>query len=294
VNDLVIRPYRGPDDDALLKAMPQPEGLPRDGVWGRVAEVGGAVAGCSRVDHWDEDDGTRLYLLSGYVDPAFRRRGIGRALLAHQETQAAAHWHADRGAGPALLGGNADENHPETLALLLAAGYRARFTLVDLARDPAGAPDSALPPGLTLRPVREQDHPGIHRTLQTCFADAGRGQHVPTYEEYLSGVRDVDLWLVAWDGDAIAAVLTNEREKDGSVDTPWVAVLPAWRRRGVARALLQRSLRLLAEHGVPKATIRTVQENTNRTVELYEQVGYRVTAHHPRYAKPLDQAATRR
>jgi mycothiol synthase len=71
------------------------------------------------------------------------------------------------------------------------------------------------------------------------------------------------------------------------VDTPWVAVLPAWRRRGVARALLQRSLRLLADQGVQKAIIRTVEENTNQTVALYEEAGYRVTARHPRYAKPL-------
>jgi ribosomal protein S18 acetylase RimI-like enzyme len=85
----------------------------------------------------------------------------------------------------------------------------------------------------------------------------------------------------------VAAVIINERRKDGSVDTPWVAVLPGWRRRGVARALLQRNLRQLADHGVPKAVIRTVQENTNHTVALYEEAGYRVTARHPRYGKPL-------
>ena len=77
------------------------------------------------------------------------------------------------------------------------------------------------------------------------------------------------------------------------MDTPWVAVLPAWCRRGVARILLQRSLRRLAEHGVTTATIRTVQENTNHTVALYQEAGYRVTARHPRYAKPIAQAATR-
>jgi mycothiol synthase len=295
--DLVIRPYRKPDDDAALKAVRHPEGavrLPRDGVWGRVAEVGGTVAGFSRVDHWEEADSTRLYLLSGCVDPAFRRRGVGRALLAHQEAQAAAHWHADPGAGPALLGGNADINRPDTLALLLAAGYRIRFTLVDLARDPAGAAEVELPAGLAVRPVRESDHPRIHEVLQTCFAGSGHGQHAQTYADYLSDVRDFDLWLVAWDGDTIAAVLLNERGTDGSVDTPWVAVRPAWRRRGVARALLHRSLRLLADHGVTVATIRTVEENANRTVALYQEAGYRITARHPRYAKPLDQAAASR
>jgi mycothiol synthase len=296
VDSLVIRPYRAPDH-AALKAIPQPDGharQPRDGVWGRVAEVDGRVVGFSRVDHWQEADGTRLYLLSGCVDPAWRRRGIGRALLAHQEEQAAAHWRAQPGAGRALLGGNAGQNRPDAQALLAAAGYRVRFTLVDLARDPAGATDVDLPAGLAVRPVRTSDHAHIYEALQTCFAGAGHGQHLLTYQDYLGGVRDIDLWLVAWSSDDIAAVLINEREKDGSVDTPWLAVLPAWRRRGVARALLQRSLRLLADHGVTTATIRTVEENANRTVALYEQAGYRVTTRHPRYAKPLDQAARRR
>jgi ribosomal protein S18 acetylase RimI-like enzyme len=286
VDNLEIRPYR-PDDDTALKALASDGWLPEDDVWGRVVEVDGAVAGYSRVDHWDEGDGTRLYLLTGYVAPPLRRKGVGRALLAHQEAQAAAHWHADPGTGPVLLGGNADEKQPETLALLLAAGFRIRFSLIDLTRDPAGAVDADLPAGLEVRPVGENDHPRIHQTLRTCFADAGLGQHIQSYEDYLSGVRDTDLWVIAWDGDEVAAVLTNEREEDGTVDTPWVAVLPAWRRRGVAKALLQRSLRLQADKGVTRATIRTVEENANHTVALYEDAGYRVFARHPRYAKPL-------
>lgn len=144
-----------------------------------------------------------------------------------------------------------------------------------------------------MRPVGEADHPHIYQALRTCFADSGHGQHTRTYEDYLNDVQDVDLWLIAWAGDAVAAVLINERKKDGSVDTPWLAVLPAWRRRGLARALLQRSLRLLADNGVTTATIRTVEENPNHTVALYQEAGYRVTARHPRYAKPLAQAATR-
>jgi ribosomal protein S18 acetylase RimI-like enzyme len=290
VDSILIRPYRGPEDDAALKALPQPAGQVRplsDGDWGWVAETGGAVAGFARIDHWDEADGTRLYLLTCHVGPAFGGRGVGRSLLAHQEEKAAAHWQAHPCTGPALLGGNAGQDQPETRALLLAAGYRVRFTLVDLARDPAGAADTELPEGLVLRPVAEADHPRIHEALRICFADSGHGQHTRTYEDYLGDLRDVDLWLIAWDGGEVAAVIINERQQDGSVDTPWVAVRPAWRRRGVARALLQRSLRLLAEQGVTKAIIRTVQENANHTVALYEEAGYRVAARHPRYAKPL-------
>jgi ribosomal protein S18 acetylase RimI-like enzyme len=283
---LVVRPCHAPGDDAgvravraAARAVEGDPGLPRP--HGLVALVHDRVVGFSRMDWWDEADATRLYLLSGCVHPQWRRRGIGRRLLAAQEAQAAAHWAAHPGDGPALLGGNA---HP---SLLRRAGYRPRFTLVDLARDPAGAADIDLPAPLRLRPVEDDHHPLIFAALRTCFERSGLGQYRMTYDDYRTDISDTDLWLVAWDGDDIAAVLINERRRDGSVDTQWLAVLPRWRRRGIAMALLQRSLRLLAAAGVRTATIRTVQENPDRTVALYERAGYRVTARHPRFAKPL-------
>ncbi len=286
MDHVVVRPCHEPGDEAAVRAVRAAAravegdpGLARP--HGLVALVGDQVVGFSRMDWWDEADTTRLYLLSGCVHPQWRRRGIGRRLLAAQEEQAAAHWAAHPGDGPALLGGNAHE------ALLRRAGYRPRFTLVDLARDPAGAADADLPAPLRLRPVEDHHHPPIFAVLRACFERSGLGQHRMAYAEYRTDVSDTDLWLVAWDGAEIAAVLINERRDDGSVDTQWLAVLPRWRRRGIAMALLQRSLRLLAEAGVRTATIRTVQENPDRTVALYERAGYRVTARHPRFAKPL-------
>jgi ribosomal protein S18 acetylase RimI-like enzyme len=246
-----------------------------------------AVAGSGRVEWWDEADGTRLYLLTGEIEPQWRRRGLGRTLLARLEEQAAEHWRAHPGAGPPVLGTNPTDE--ATLALAHAAGYQVRFTLVDLARDPAGAAEAPLPPGVTLRPVREDQHPQIYAAIDACFTESRLGQEIRTYAEYRDGVRDTDLWVVAWAGDEIAGLVVNEREPDGSVDSSWVAVLPPWRRRGLASALLQHSLRLLAGHGVRTATIRTVQENPHRTVALYEKAGYRVTTRTPRYAKPLPQ-----
>lgn len=250
--------------------------------------VDGAVAGSGRVEWWDEADGTRLYLLTGEIDPRWRRRGLGRILLARLEEQAAAHWRDHPGAGPPLFGTNPSDE--AALALAHAAGYRVRFTLVDLARDPAGAVEAPLPPGVALRPVRGEHHPRIHAAISACFAESRLGQEVQTYHEYRDGVRDTDLWVVAWAGDEIAGLVVNEREPDGTVDSSWVAVLPPWRRRGLASTLLQHSLRRLAGHGVRTATIRTVQENPHRTVALYERAGYRVTVRTPRYAKPLRQA----
>jgi mycothiol synthase len=295
VDDVLLRPYQPGDDPALqaIRAAVRPiEGdvrLPRpDQPLTLIAEVDGTVAGFSHIEWWDEADGTRLYLLSGTVDPARRRRGIGRALLAGQERQAVEHWHEHAGLGRAILGVRADENRPDALAMILGAGYRVRFTLVDLTCDPATAPEGPpLPAGLELRDVQPAHHTLIHAALMASFADAGFGQQRYSYDEYLDDSQDTSLWLIAWDGDQVAAVLITERLADGSVDTPWVAVLPAWRRRGVAAGLLGLSLRRLAALGVREARIRTVQENLNDTLSLYGKAGYRVVKRQPRYSKPM-------
>ncbi|HET6534093.1 MAG TPA: GNAT family N-acetyltransferase [Actinoplanes sp.] len=91
MDTISIRPYRGPDDDAvraLRAAEPAVPVIQPGDPWALVAQSGGAVAGVSWVDWWTEQDGTRLYLLRGCVHPARRRQGVGRRLLAAQVAQA--------------------------------------------------------------------------------------------------------------------------------------------------------------------------------------------------------------
>lgn len=293
--DVTLRPYRSADDpalEAIRDAVRATEGDVRPLRPGQpltqVAEVDGTVAGFSWIDWWDEADGTRLYLLAGTVDPARRRRGIGRELLAGQERQAAAHWREHAGLGQALLGTPADDDRPGLLALSRDAGYTVRFTLVDLVCAPATAPPGPpLPEGMEVRAVRPEHHPRIHAALLACFADAGFGQQGYDYDEYLDDSQDTSLWEIAWAGDQVAGLLIAERLADGTVDTPWVGVRPEWRRRGLAAALLSRSLGHLAAEGVAEAHIRTVEQNANDTLTLYGRAGYRVVHRQPRYSKPL-------
>ena len=124
--------------------------------------------------------------------------------------------------------------------------------------------------------------------IEECFAGARDGYQPRTYEEYLRDVQDIDIWCVVWAGDDIAAVVVNELQADGTALTPWVAVRPTWRRRGVGLAVMRRTLRILAEAGVSTARLSTVAENPNNSVRLYEKAGYRVTDRQPRYRKPVE------
>ncbi|GIG61389.1 hypothetical protein Lfu02_57610 [Longispora fulva] len=302
--DLALRPYRHPEDLAAVEAvraavtavegdvsLPGPgDGDPTDNLPHCVlAEIDGRVVGYTWMTWWSEADGTRLYLVTGAVAPDSRGRGVGRRLLAWQEARAA-EVAAVEGARRPVLGGNADESQPTVRALLLRAGFRLAFTKVHM-EAATGRHDVALPAGLALRPVTADQHPVLHGAIEECFADSSNGHVARTFEEYLDEVAeeqsDLGLWLAAWDGDELAGVVVNTIGADGTGETPWVAVLPRWRRRGLARALMHRSLDLLAARGVTSAALYTVLENENDSVGLYESVGYRVVARRPRYRKPL-------
>lgn len=297
---MALRAYAGPADDEQIERvrqaalavdgdvwLPGPGGdLPAEACV--VAEAAGEIVGFGRLDRWTEDDGTEMFLVAGFVHPAHRDGGHGTAMLRRQEAYAAS---LGSGAPHQVLGGNADDSQPGSRRLLLDHGYRVAFTVVDLSRPVAAAAPEALPPGLLIRPVLAEHQPRIHAVIAECFTDSGHGFMPTDLDTHLAGVRDTELWAVAWDGDEIAGLVISEREGDGVADSSWVAVRPAYRRLGLASALLTHSLAAMREHGVAVATIRTVAENPHRTVQLYEKAGYRVVRRMPRYRKPLAAAS---
>ena len=258
---------------------------------GRNGGPGRALVGYSWFDWWTEVDGTRLYLLLGWVEPAHRRRGIGQAVLARQEAFARQAAQLHSGPGPALFGGNADDCQPDARELLLANGYTVAFTVVRMECDLRGpAPRRDLPAGLRLRPVRDDHHPAIHAAIEECFADSQHGHVARTFAQYQADLVDgaaLWLWSVAWDGDQVAGVVIGTIQPDGTGLTNWVLVRAPWRRRGVARALLADCHANMAAAGLITTRLTTVAENANQTIALYESAGYRLVRWQPRYRKPI-------
>jgi ribosomal protein S18 acetylase RimI-like enzyme len=288
-----LRPYEKPKDDNHIARVRDAARAVDGDVWlpgpdtddgpaqaCRLAEADGTVVGFTWLTRWIEDDGTEVFLLSGVVDPAHRGRGYGTAMLRHQQAYASS---LDSTMERTVLAANADDTQPDVRELLLRNGFRVAFTVVRM-RCPVS--EAAAPADLPfqIRPVLPEHHPALHAAIVECFT-GGYGTEPLDYDDYLAGVRDTDLWVVAWDGAEIAGLVTNEREADGTVDSPWVAVRPQYRRRGLASALLRRSLATMRANGITVATLRTVAENENDSVGLYEKAGYRVTQRLPRYRK---------
>ena len=249
-----------------------------------LATIGDRVVGASQHGIRVRGEDT-VHHLDGWVRPAERRRGIGRALLHWAEARAretARTW-----TGPASHAATAwpDEDQAGLIALLQSEGYgiiRYGFMMLRPLAEPI--PDAPLPAGLEIRPVRAEDHRRIWDADVEASADHWKSA-VRTEEDfegwYADPNIDTSLWRVAWDGDEVAGsvmtfVFREENERLG-VQRAWlehVSVRRPWRRRGLAAALIADTLRGLRERGLDEAALGVDAENISGALRLYESLGF--------------------
>jgi mycothiol synthase len=271
-----------------------------------MAEVEGRAIGCARVWWWINDEGERLYGLTGQVHPQWRGRGIGRALLGWQEQRLREIAASQPTTGPRYFQTFALERCASALALLKHAGYipvRYSFLMVRPNLALEGVPDAPsawpLPEGLEVRPVLAEHRRLIWEALEEAFRDHW-GYSPGTEEDYQGFLNWPDaqphLWQVAWDrrtnevaGMVLNQIFARENEKFGQRRgwTEPIAVRRPWRRQGLARALIMRSLRLLREQGMTEAALGVDAENLNKALQLYESCGYRAVQRNQTLRKPL-------
>jgi mycothiol synthase len=65
----------------------------------------------------------------------------------------------------------------------------------------------------------------------------------------------------------------------------------AWRRRGLASALIARSLHVLAGRGMEIAALGVDADNPSGALHLYESFGFAATDRGASWRKPLEQAS---
>ena len=269
----------------------------------KIVEVDGEITGYVRVEWSDMDDNERWHESTCLLRPDVRRRGIGRAMLewTEERRREIAEGHLRAGDQPErerVLTTWSFDGDLGGRALLDATGYISfrhffsmrRPNLDDIA-------DLPLPDGLELRPI-PPDRDAMRRVVD-ADSDGFRdhfGWTETTEEEYLAFVEDPDtdpaLWLVAFDGEEIAGAVLNgihtpeRRGPEGWLDS--VFTLPRWRRRGLARALIARSLRLLRDRGLDNANLGVDATNPHQALALYESAGFEVRSSSTVYRKPFN------
>jgi GNAT superfamily N-acetyltransferase len=220
-----------------------------------------------------------------FVRPEHTGRGLGTELLRFSERRA----RELLGGGGRLMNGVLASNAGGR-TLLKSNGYRLvrHFwrMVIDLDGEP---PPPHWPDGLQPRPFRAEDAHRFYETVEDAFADHWE-HHRDTFEgwrrSHLDGA-DTSLWLGMWDGDELAAAMicVPRRYDVGWVDT--LGVRPPWRRRGIARALLQHAFLEFWRRGERRVGLGVDAESDTGATQLYESVGMRVLFEIATYEKEL-------
>jgi mycothiol synthase len=264
-----------------------------------VGELDGRIVAAGGMDWVDTRDGAfREYRFWSAVDPQLRGRGIGSALLAYQERHAAELATAQTFDRRAMLCAFAAVGRPAE-NLLRASGYEVERWFLDMVRPTLDDVEIvSMPDGLELRPVQPDEIEPIWRANREAFRDhwGGSDESTDAMRRFLDDPdTDTSLWLVAWDGDEVAGGIWNEirasENRELGLLRGWLASVftrRPWRKRGLARALIGRSLVLLRDRGMTSAALGVDADNPSGALGLYEGAGFAVHERFCAWRKPLD------
>jgi mycothiol synthase len=218
------------------------------------------------------------------VDPRYEGCGLATELLRRTEQRA-------REVGsPKISAGMFSENSAAR-ELLERLGFREarRFYHMKIDLDSAlPAPD--WPDGITVSTFRTEDARPFHAAFDEAMADDW-GHVSVGFDEWKrrrleARGTDTSLWFIARAEEEIAGMLRGERQHGGG----WigaVGVRPAWRRRGIARALLLHAFREFHRRGEPHVGLGVDAQNPSGARRLYERAGMRVTTQNVVFEKEL-------
>jgi ribosomal protein S18 acetylase RimI-like enzyme len=264
-----------------------------------VAEADGAIAAYARVSWEDQNDGDRAYICFGFVHPDWRRRGLGRAMLRHDERRLREIASGQTFDGTSYLASFAEDHNVGNEALLTSESYRRHRAFFLMVRpDLEHIPEVSLPEGLEIRPVEPDHLRPLFLAENEAFRDhfGGIDASEAAFRRWTgSATFEPALFIVAWAGNEIAAAVVNtidpaENElygyRRGLLQT--VFTRRPWRQRGVARALISRSLVLHRDRGMTSAQLGVDAENPNSALHLYESSGFRVERSSSAWRKDWD------
>jgi mycothiol synthase len=295
-----IRPFTRDDFPALAEFLAEDETR----LFGRPARLGAIdVAGwLSSVDlpanTWRFDENETLVALGwvekpdttgvavGAVHHEAHGRGIGSQLVDRSEERL-------RELGAARIHNVTLAPDQEAGRLLTGRGYREvrRFWEMTIELDDKPPPAPALPDGLRIEVFSAELAPAFHAALEEAFAE--HWDHQPeSFEDWWRRQvekpdHDPSLWFLVRVGDEVVALARNDPERSGGGWIGALGVRPAWRGRGLAKALLLHSFGEFHRRGRRRVGLGVDSENETGATKLYESVGMAVDAEQVVWEKVL-------
>ena len=120
---------------------------------------------------------------------------------------------------------------------------------------------------MNIVPMNEHHVPQIALLEQECFADPWSEQSIASELH-----NPLSLWLVAQEEQTLLGYVGSQTCQD-ETDMMNIAVSPASRRQGVARALIEALVSALRERGSKQLTLE-VRASNGPARQLYESLGF--------------------
>jgi mycothiol synthase len=265
-----------------------------------IAEVAGEMVGYTRGWWQDDSSSARSYVQNGFVSPEWRRKGIGQAMLVWMEKRLREIAATHPPGLTRLYQVNVSQFQKGSAIMLERSGYQpVRYFYQMVRPNLDDIPEFPLPVGVEIRTVSPEHYRLIWRLNDETSQDEWgyKTSNEDDYQEWLSHPYfQPDLWQVAWDSASnqiIGQVLTyihhdeNKQFNRTRGYTEGIGVARAWRRRGVAHALISRSLQAQKAAGMTESALVVDSDNPSGTTHLYESCGFQIVKCDTLYRKPM-------
>lgn len=258
-------------------------------------EFEGTIVGYCRCWSGTESAGDHLYRFSIFLLPDWRRDGIPLAMgkfIQERLTEIAAGHQGNFNKYFHTWGMAGVKWHEQLMDHLGLAPARVNVTMTR----PCSLPIEIkpLPAGIEVRPATgEEDYRNIMDADSEACADHF-GFVPPTkadFQRWVNGPTfDPSLWKVAWEGDQVVGMVLNyiDHEENQAFNrkrgyTEDISVRPAWRRQGIARALLGQSIHMFQEMDMQETALAVDAENAYGALKFYEDDGYKLSKRYVNY-----------
>ena len=263
------------------------------------AEIDGKVIGFTEASWSKDPNGAFLYNHFVVLLPEFYGKDIRRAMLKYNESRLREIVQTHPTDVPRLFQSIVADSEKDWISVLNSEGYsvfRYGFRMVRPTLEEI--PDLPLPAEIEVRPVKPEHYRAIISAWNEVCKDM-RGQ-IPLTDEDFKGFQESpifnpSIWQIAWHkNDVVGTILNfiNEQEnkeykrKRGHVEL--ISVQRPWRGKGIAKALIARSLKLLKERGMTEAALGVDAENPSGALHLYQKMGFQIEKRVVFYRKPLN------
>jgi len=293
LSDLVIT------SDELIESYSHPQNFdPKNGLL--LMEVDRDLIGVGSVTWSDRRGGVRVYTHQAHLLPQWRGMGIRHFMLRRNEARLREIAESEESTKQRVfeVWTNLETNHWKSV--LDSSGYKPSWYVFEMIRSlDEDIPDLPLPEGIEVLPVNIDNYKAVWDAAKEALRDERdfsdeRWSDV-SYRLFTRSRRFTpELFQIAWAGDEVVGGVHNfiDEEENALLNRVWghteeIFVLRPWRKRGIARALIARSLKLLKERGIELATLDLDAENPSGALRLYESLGYRCDKRFVFYRKPM-------